>query len=405
MRSRFFDGTKIMVPFAMVLLMLVGGVFTLLYIREQAQHEKSLHDYAHETANNVLAVRMLFAENQKKINSDSQGRYEFKNLNPSAAANDFIAKTKGQTGKKIKQTSFLYRKAEDAPDEWERKALAGFEANRSLTEISEIVTTENAPVYRFAVPLYIEPSCLPCHGEPKGLPDISGYPREGYRLGDLRGAITVTLPLTDYYAARNNRIFLFISLVAGIVLLVLLVERRVVDSLQRIANTDRLTQVYNRNALYERLRQEITQATTHRMPLSVIMFDLDHFKRVNDIYGHLAGDEVLRKTASTAKGALRRGDILARFGGEEFVIVSPNAEQSGALALAERLRQAVEVTDFKYKDIIIKITISAGVATLSQQAGQDIAAVRDALLDQADKALYRAKNNGRNRVEAYLKED
>lgn len=401
MNSRFFKGSKIMFPFALILLLLVGGAFTLLYLREQAQHESNLEAYAHSMAANVLAVRTIFAENQNRINYDSEGRFEFKNLNPSAAANSFIAKTNGFRGKKVKQTSLLYRKDEDAPDDWEMRALASFEADRRLTRISETVAGETT-VFRYAIPLYIEPNCLQCHGEPKGTPDITGHPREGYKLGDLRGAITVALPLEDYYAARNGRIMIFICLVAGIILIILIVEQRMVEMLQRMANTDRLTKVYNRNMLYDSLQREIVQAQTYRTPLSVLMFDIDHFKRVNDQFGHLAGDEVLKNTAVIAKGILRQGDILARFGGEEFVIVTPNTGESGALAMAERLRIKVAEATFTHEKNQIRITISVGVTTLSQGHNhEDLVAIRDSLLDQADQALYRAKKSGRNRVEAY----
>lgn len=402
MWNRFFDGARIMLPFGLVLLLLVGGVFSLLYLREQAQDKKNLESYARSMAGSVLAVRTVFAENQDRINYDGEGHLKFKNLNPSAGANAFIKKINGFEEKRIKQTSSLPRRPEDAPDNWEKKALAIFESDRTLKEFGEIDATADTPEFRYAIPLYIDYECLKCHGEPKGAPDISGYLKEGYKLGDLRGAITVALPLKDYYAARNGKIILFACLVAGIILLIMLVQRKIVHSLQRMANTDRLTQVYNRNALYDRLRQEITQAVTHRMPLSVIIFDLDHFKRVNDTHGHLAGDEVLRKTASIAKGVLRRGDILARFGGEEFVITAPNTGLSGALALAERLRQAVAGAEIRYGDTVIKITVSAGVSTLPDPGRDgDITAVRDALLDRADKALYRAKNTGRNRVETF----
>src|SRR5690606_19308679 len=110
------------------------------------------------------------------------------------------------------------------------------------------------------------------------------------------------------------------------------------------ANTDSLTQIHNRNWLYDRLNSDIVQAARLRIPLTVLLFDIDHFKRVNDTYGHLAGDQVLKKVAGIAGSLLREGDTLARYGGEEFAVVAPNTDAAGALAMGERLRLAVAET-------------------------------------------------------------
>ncbi len=392
--------SSIMIPFASTILFLVVVAFLVLFSRLESQQSDALHTRAQEIANSVLVVRNLFARHQEVINRDSQGNYEFKNLNPARAANEFISDMNEFRGLKIKQTSARFRMPEDAPDDWERSALSRFEANPGLTEIGEMVRGP-IPSYRYALPLYITQPCLQCHGEPKGELDIAGYPKEGYRLGELRGALSVTLPLESYYPQRIERTILLTCLLLGIFLLSVYAGYRMVSAMQKVANTDRLTQVNNRNVLYTRLQQEISWAAQHRTPLSVLMFDLDHFKRVNDVYGHLAGDAVLKNLAARVGGLLREYDFLARFGGEEFVVVAPNTDQTGALALGERLRLAVAGTVFQHESQAIEITISVGVASTVPDRNRDIIAQEDELLHRADGALYLAKNLGRNRVEAW----
>ncbi len=157
---------------------------------------------------------------------------------------------------------------------------------------------------------------------------------------------------------------------------------------------DGLTGAYNKNFLMNHLNTEMAFALRHTTPLSVIMFDVDKFKPVNDTYGHLAGDAILKRLSEIAIATLRSDDIFARYGGEEFTIVSRGTTIDAAAIIAERLRQIVENTDFIFEGQHIPITISLGVASLP-----DIpASTSEELIDAADKALYRAKHGGRNQV-------
>ena len=157
---------------------------------------------------------------------------------------------------------------------------------------------------------------------------------------------------------------------------------------------DGLTGAFNKNYLINHLTTELTHANLHRAPLSVIMFDVDHFKPVNDTYGHLAGDAILKRLSEIAQSALRSEDIFARYGGEEFTIVSRGTDLARAMVVAERLRQAIERTDFVYEGQYIPITVSMGVAAVPDITAQ----TPDDLIGAADRALYDAKKNGRNRV-------
>jgi len=189
-----------------------------------------------------------------------------------------------------------------------------------------------------------------------------------------------------------------VRLASAVTLRFQLVDEQEERALQRVYESsvkDGLTGAWNRKYLDERLRGELAFATRHRAPLSVLMVDIDHFKKVNDTYGHLVGDEVLKATASTMRGALRTEDLLARYGGEEFVVVARGVDLKSAVQLAERLRMITERRGVEVDRQTIARTISAGVATLAC-CGTETTVER--LLGVADERLYRAKETGRNRV-------
>jgi diguanylate cyclase len=156
---------------------------------------------------------------------------------------------------------------------------------------------------------------------------------------------------------------------------------------------DPLTGLPNRAAWSERLDHEITQWQQHGNTLSLAMLDLDHFKRINDNYGHLAGDKVLKIIATVLRKRLRGGDFIARFGGEEFVLLLPATPPAVGARLLETLRAAIEACPFHFKGERVTITISMGLAAFRPGEHSDL------VLKRADQALYRAKNAGRNRVE------
>jgi diguanylate cyclase (GGDEF)-like protein len=157
---------------------------------------------------------------------------------------------------------------------------------------------------------------------------------------------------------------------------------------------DGLTRVFNRQQLDVRLGAMVEAAQREGTPLSLVMFDVDHFKQVNDTHGHQAGDEVLRATARLLADGARRGDTVARYGGEEFVMVLRGIDALGAAQLADTLRARIAALPVAIHDRTITITISAGAASLDECQPQ----AADALLRAADARLYRAKQSGRNRV-------
>ncbi len=171
------------------------------------------------------------------------------------------------------------------------------------------------------------------------------------------------------------------------------VESQYHEEIYRLTIMDGLTQIYNARYLYEALEREIIRCRRHERDLSVIMFDIDYFKRINDVHGHLAGDFVLKELARIIQQRIRRDEVFARYGGEEFSIILPETSLEGAVSLAETLRGRVEEHVFTFQADTIKVTISIGAAQLT-----DADKTANELLKRADELLYQAKRTGRNRV-------
>ena len=171
------------------------------------------------------------------------------------------------------------------------------------------------------------------------------------------------------------------------------VEAQYHEEIYRLTIIDGLTQIHNKRYLFEALERELIRGRRHGRQLAVLMFDIDHFKRINDVHGHLAGDFVLKELARIIQSCIRRDEVFARYGGEEFCIILPETAIDGALELGERLRVLVEQHEFVFQQDTIRVTISVGCA----QLGEDIRNASE-LLKRSDERLYEAKNSGRNRV-------
>ena len=203
----------------------------------------------------------------------------------------------------------------------------------------------------------------------------------------------------DYLTKPFDRFELIARLKTALRILEL--EKSLKDAYEKIrilSITDKLTGCYNRTYMDEYLAKEITRAKRYGRPISLVMADIDHFKRVNDTYGHQAGDLILKDFAVSIKKGLRNDvDWIARYGGEEFLMVLPETDYNNAMSSAERLRKIVAESTSSYNGIEISITASFGVAGFSPLKS-DETMTHEAIIDRADKALYQAKNDGRNRV-------
>ncbi|MDP2401259.1 MAG: diguanylate cyclase, partial [Actinomycetota bacterium] len=298
------------------------------------------------------------------------------------------------TPSRFKLTSLVFVNPGNAPDAWERDSLEQFErgtAERWGVEDAD----EGTRVFRYMRPLPVEEGCLSCHGD------------SGYRVGDIRGAISVTLPYGEVAGAlRRNGVQLALLASAVLVSLWLVVFgltrwltdrlRDARERLEHMATTDGLTGLWNRRFTLESLARELDRARREGASTGVVLVDIDHFKGVNDDYGHAAGDEALRRTADVLSQVVRQYDIVGRVGGEEMLVVAPDVSAGSLGVLAERLRAAVEALDTA--DVCPDRSLTISVGTALAAAGQ--AETVDALIARADAAMYAAKDAGRNRVVA-----
>jgi len=162
--------------------------------------------------------------------------------------------------------------------------------------------------------------------------------------------------------------------------------------LEEASHQDHLTQVYNRRGIHKELENACTYYKTDNKNFSLIICDIDYFKKINDNYGHIAGDEVLKKVASEIKSIIRKDDVVARWGGEEFLVLLPNASMSAAYEVGEKIRKSIENTLFTYDDHTIAMTVSIGIAEKNNELPISH------IISQADAHMYAAKKEGRNTV-------
>jgi diguanylate cyclase (GGDEF)-like protein len=204
----------------------------------------------------------------------------------------------------------------------------------------------------------------------------------------LNGARITERPLTDGDKIQiGNTIFKFTLQDA--------IDQNFQRQMFEAALRDPLTKLFNRRYLLDRLAGEVAFAQRHRSPLALLLIDIDHFKSINDTYGHLAGDHVLSSLAQLMSGTIRKEDVLARYGGEEFALIGRDLDLHHATVFAERLRRLIEPATHRYEAFTLRVTVSVGAAELVPGTRSTVTE----LIQRADKALYRAKQGGRNRVD------
>lgn len=279
----------------------------------------------------------------------------------------------------------------NTPDELEREAIKAFEGGAK--KFSRLLTTPST-VYRFVLPMIATSDCLECHAA------------GGFQVGAVLGGLSVTLPAAALVEeTRDHQLVILIGgglLLAFILSVTYFLTWRLAVKLdeaqlllRRQASTDELTGLRNRRNSMKRLNEEFLRAGREGDPLSLIIVDIDHFKKINDSYGHPFGDVVLKHVAATLREMLRSYDIIGRIGGEEFMIISPGLDLEEAAALADRLRLAIAGERVSEGGILVRVTVSAGVASIITEDDSV-----QALIKRADMALYRAKQSGRNQVAA-----
>jgi diguanylate cyclase (GGDEF)-like protein len=278
----------------------------------------------------------------------------------------------------------------NTPDAFERSWLTS--PGKDKKEHFEIVESSGKSVFRLISPLLLEESCLECH---RGL---------AIRPGEVLGAVSITIPLQDLLKeTKRTRLIILLSAITLIALLVAITYfmtlRLAVDlenaqtRLRRMALTDELTGLNNRRQVLARLDEEFQRAVRRGESICLISLDIDHFKKINDTYGHPFGDLVLKRVAELMLSSVRPYDIVGRIGGEEFLIVAPASTASEALSLAQRIISTIRREPVGEGSARVTVTASAGVAVKTAEDTE----ISD-LLRKSDRALYQAKSEGRNRV-------
>lgn len=327
----------------------------------------------------------------KVVITDHEGeRYTLKNPALMTRELSELAAEKGLF--KFRITSLKPLNPENRADPFERTALTRFD--KGAKEYFNYEHQGKEVFYRYMAPLVTTKSCLKCHQS------------QGYREGEIRGGISVSIKAGDMIKQlRKNNYFLLFSAIGIVALLFAIIyfisnvfikdlkfaEQRLVE----MASRDFLTGLFNRREMFARLESEVSRAIRLDKPLSIIIFDIDHFKKLNDTYGHDMGDNVLKELSRRIQNTVRQYDIACRYGGEEFLVVAPDTKGEEVRNLAERLRSvALDIAiPCGPEAATVRISISAGVAQLLK--GESV----EKTISRADAALYRAKEGGRNRVE------
>ncbi len=286
-------------------------------------------------------------------------------------------------------TSLNPIRPENKPTPREVSYLRDFETGTK--EKGLFLKQDSKPFFFYMAPLQTERACLKCHS------------KQGYKEGDIRGGISVTIPFTMGIPLSS---LLLGHVGIGLVGLLGILGAgkklgRAYETIERQAAIDALTEIPNRQSFSDTMEREFKRSQRERVPLSIIMCDIDHFKEYNDSYGHSNGDLCLKKVAQAIRNSLKRaGDFCARYGGEEFIVILPNTGPEGAMRVAERMRLNVEEMGIAHEKSLParRVTISLGVATTKNTA--TLLSVED-LIKYADTALYRAKEQGRNQVRSF----
>ncbi|MBQ0759014.1 MAG: diguanylate cyclase [Zhongshania sp.] len=289
-------------------------------------------------------------------------------------------------GDRIKLISYQPLNPANTPDDWEKKALKELEAGAATAQ--GFVSGEKSH-FRLMYPMMMEAKCAKCHRYLKDIPR------------NVVGGLSVMVDKTPYDRLSEKVIrkittgYFSIWLIGLFGLIVFDFKgAKLLRNIQFTATHDGLTQLNNRREIECLINLECERADRYKNPLSVMMLDIDYFKRVNDTYGHQVGDEALRVVATTIKQTIRKIDIAGRYGGEEFLVLTPDTPREKAEILAQRLNKAIKTASIKLKDgKTFSVTVSIGGSCFSPERRS-----ADLLVKSADEALYKAKETGRDRV-------
>ncbi len=392
----------------LIVVLSLSAIFTAATITNRAFIFEQARAEARALFNSIVMARKwnshyggVYAEKTPEMQSNpylanpdittKDGRV-FTKKNPALMTRE-ISELSGKEGLfKFHITSLNPLNPENVPDDFEKEALTGFALGEKEHFRDEL--NQGKTMFRYMAPLYVEASCLECHAQ------------QGYKVGEVRGGISVTFDISTLHSLRRLHTLLIISLgFISIALLIALVfvftnrlSKQIAQARSRIetmAIIDELTSLFNRRHVLLRFNEELERSQRLTKPLACMMIDIDFFKDVNDTYGHMIGDKILKEAAALIMDSIRTYDIAGRYGGEEFLVVMPDTNIEHALTLAERLRANIEANLCLRAGMLLKksVTVSIGIASL-----QSTDKAVDDLLMRADNGLYKAKREGRNRV-------
>ncbi|HIJ91691.1 MAG: diguanylate cyclase [Desulfobulbaceae bacterium] len=398
------------VNLGLVILLFISALFTGIHLNNQKTIQQELKSRAQTIFNSIIITRKWNAKHGSVYVEKTPGMVSnpylqnpdilttngkiYTKKNPALMTREISEIAENEGAFQFHITSLKPLNPGNAPDSFEQQALLSFAQGK--TEASSKEVRDGITYYRYMAPLFVEKPCLSCHAG------------QGYRLGDVRGGISIRFNIEEMeQALKLNKVLLALLFTVtlgsflGIVFHLVVALRKKLAAAEKIiremAITDELTKLKNRRFLLARLGEELDRATRYRRPLSCIFFDADHFKKVNDTYGHEAGDTVLQTISATALEQCRQTDIVGRYGGEEFFIILPETTLEQADALAERLRQAIENQTIIADKHQIRVTATFGVACYSPSATVAQPEISD-FINLADIAMFEAKKAGRNRV-------
>lgn len=394
------------ISFCLILAVALSGVFLGIHIESQNLIFESLRANARTYFETIVATRAwnagyggVYVEKKAGVQSNpyidnpdietKDGRI-FTIRNPAMMTrevSEYLGKDKNFS---FHITSKKLVNPNNAPDAFEREALDSFETGMKEQFSTEI--KDGKAYFRYMGPLLVKQDCLKCHD------------RQGYRVGDVRGGISVAFNIDEVYRRlHRNGLFIFMFAVSTTGLLVTAfwylsrrLMRKVVEIRQRIealAITDGLTGIFNRRHVLSRFQEEFERTGRQHRELACLMLDIDHFKSVNDRFGHLVGDQVLEEVASRVRNTIRKYDVLGRYGGEEFLVVMPDSTLEEAENLADRIRRGIEASPMK--DVVVTVSIGAADSRDDDKVIEDV-------IRRADEALYEAKKAGRNCVRSRI---
>ena len=398
-------------------------VFVVFFIFVDVVLKEQVEKYAlyesNEKLNNILinqkALHTYIEEKQKPIIYElkKEGKLYPEFFDPNILSFTYIArniheienkllKDANKTQKYYKLASMNPRNSVNSANEFERELIKRFNATNDQ-EYKQVVQEAGKDFLYYAKPVgKNKESCMKCHSEPDIAPvelintygDVKGFHE---RVGDIRAIVSIKIPLEKelnnawkYY----NIITIIIAFSAILVYLIIVVLMRALDKkqliLEELVNVDQLTKCYNRRSFEINIASEIELSKRTGTKFSLISFDIDHFKLINDEFGHQAGDTVLRELCVVVTSSNRTYDKTYRVGGEEFMIFLPNTGLADAMGIAQRIRLDAQ----KCKTRNGAVTISLGVCQYNSKDDMT------AFYKKVDDALYKAKRNGRNRVES-----